>query len=53
MRFLLKRKQNHPVTNQFEVEMVPVKGKFEGEKADFGLNTNYLVLREISAYVSI
>ncbi|KFN14486.1 ABC transporter permease [Bacillus pseudomycoides] len=38
-----EEKQKHPVTNQFEIEMVPVKGKFEGEKADMGMNTNYLV----------
>lgn len=38
-----EEKGNHPVTNQFEIEMVPVKGKFEGEKADMGMNTNYLV----------
>ncbi|MDM5190496.1 ABC transporter permease [Bacillus sp. DX4.1] len=38
-----EEKQNHPVTNQVEVEMVSVKGKFEGEKADMGMNTNYLV----------
>ncbi|MEN1938623.1 ABC transporter permease [Paenibacillus sp. 102] len=40
---LNEEKQNHSVTNQFEIEMVPVKGKFEGEKADMGMNTNYLV----------
>ncbi|PGE93647.1 ABC transporter permease [Bacillus pseudomycoides] len=38
-----EEKQKHPVTNQFEIEMVPVKGKLEGEKADMGMNTNYLV----------
>ncbi|MCU5428978.1 ABC transporter permease [Bacillus cereus] len=27
-------KNNHPVLEQFELEMVPVKGKFEGETAD-------------------
>ncbi|KIL73933.1 ABC transporter permease [Bacillus badius] len=27
-------KNNHPVTEQFELEMVPVKGNFEGETAD-------------------
>ncbi|PDY46488.1 ABC transporter permease [Bacillus pseudomycoides] len=40
---LSEEKQKYPVTNQFEIEMVPVKGKFEGEKADMGMNTNYLV----------
>ncbi|MEH7458368.1 ABC transporter permease [Bacillus sp. JJ1127] len=38
-----EEKENNPVTNQFEIEMVPVKGKFEGEKADMGMNANYLV----------
>lgn len=38
-----EEKKNHPVTDQFEIEMVPVKGKFEGEKADMGMNTHYLV----------
>ncbi|MEI4619635.1 ABC transporter permease [Bacillus cereus] len=40
---LTEEKENHPVTDQFEIEMVPVKGKFEGEKADLGMNTNYFV----------
>ena len=36
-------KKNHPVTNQSEIEMVPVKGKFEGKRADQVMNTHYLV----------
>ncbi|WP_243524968.1 ABC transporter permease [Bacillus pseudomycoides] len=40
---LAEEKEKNPVTNQFEIEMVPVKGKFEGEKVDMGMNTNYLV----------
>lgn len=38
-----EEKENHPVKNQFEVEMVPVKGKFEGAKVDFIFNMNYSI----------
>ncbi|OOQ94467.1 ABC transporter permease [Bacillus cereus] len=38
-----EEKENHPVKDQFEVEMVPVKGKFEGDKVDFILNMNYSI----------
>ena len=30
-----EEKQNHPVKDQFEIEMVPVKGKFERAKSRF------------------
>ncbi|PEY31723.1 ABC transporter permease [Bacillus cereus] len=33
-----EEKQSHPVTNQFEIEMVPVTGKFEGKQVDMGRN---------------
>ncbi|MEK4580804.1 MULTISPECIES: FtsX-like permease family protein [Bacillus] len=38
-----EEKENHPVKDQFEVETVPVKGKFEGDKVDFILNLNYSI----------
>ncbi|MDI6534228.1 ABC transporter permease [Bacillus mycoides] len=38
-----EEKENHPVKDQFEVEMVPVKGKFEGAKVDFIFNMNYSI----------
>ncbi|MGE7883104.1 ABC transporter permease [Bacillus sp. NPDC094077] len=40
---LAKEKQDHPVKDQFEIETVPVKGKFEGDKVDFISNINYRV----------
>ncbi|WP_410983965.1 ABC transporter permease [Bacillus cereus] len=39
-------KKNHPVTEQFEIEMVSVKGKFEGKRADQVMNTHYLVTEQ-------
>ncbi|PFR27510.1 ABC transporter permease [Bacillus cereus] len=39
-------KKSHPVTEQSEIEMVPVKGKFEGKKADQVMNTHYLVTEQ-------
>ncbi|WIY60805.1 ABC transporter permease [Bacillus arachidis] len=41
-----EEKKNHPVTNQFEVEMVPVKGKFEGKQADMLGNTHYRITEQ-------
>ncbi|MED0988533.1 ABC transporter permease [Bacillus nitratireducens] len=40
---LAEEKTNHPVKDQFEIETVPVKGKFEGDKVDFILNLNYTI----------
>ncbi|PEB78367.1 ABC transporter permease [Bacillus nitratireducens] len=40
---LSEEKANHPVKDQFEIETVPVKGKFEGDKVDFILNLNYTI----------
>ncbi|PGO33094.1 ABC transporter permease [Bacillus cereus] len=40
---LAEEKQDHPVKDQFEIETVPVKGKFEGDKVDFILNLNYTI----------
>lgn len=40
---LAEEKANHPVKDQFEIETVPVKGKFEGDKVDFILNLNYTI----------
>ncbi|MGD2277653.1 ABC transporter permease [Bacillus wiedmannii] len=38
-----EEKQDHPIKDQFEIETVPVKGKFEGDKVDFILNMNYTI----------
>ncbi|MGM2837143.1 ABC transporter permease, partial [Bacillus cereus group sp. Bce025] len=38
---LAGEKKNHPVTYEAEVEMIPVKGTFKGERADQVLNTHY------------
>lgn len=43
---LAEEKANHPVKDQFEIETVPVKGKFEGDKVDFILNLNYTISEE-------
>ncbi|MED1401299.1 ABC transporter permease [Bacillus mycoides] len=40
---LAGEKSNHPVTYESEVEMIPVKGTFKGERADQVLNTHYNV----------
>lgn len=40
---LNEEKANHPVINRFEVEMVPVKGKFEGEKVEEIRNANFII----------
>ncbi|MBL3200318.1 ABC transporter permease, partial [Klebsiella pneumoniae] len=40
---LAGEKNNHPVTYESEVEMIPVKGTFKGERADQVLNTHYNV----------
>ncbi|TKH18587.1 ABC transporter permease, partial [Bacillus wiedmannii] len=37
-KILDEEEQSHPVTNQFEIEMVPVKGKFEGKNVDMDRN---------------
>ncbi|WP_439874388.1 ABC transporter permease [Bacillus mycoides] len=39
-------KKNHPVTYEAEVEMIPVKGTFKGERADQVLNTHYNVTKQ-------
>ncbi|PFK46789.1 ABC transporter permease [Bacillus cereus] len=39
-------KKNHPVTEQFEIEMVPVKGKFEGKQADMLGNIHYRITEQ-------
>ncbi|WP_459503522.1 ABC transporter permease [Bacillus sp. C1] len=41
-----EEKKNHPVTDQSEIEMVSIKGKFEGKRADRVMNTHYLVTEQ-------
>jgi putative ABC transport system permease protein len=43
---LAEEKRDHPVKDQFEIETVPVKGKFEGDKVEFILNMNYTISGE-------
>ncbi|HDR7912248.1 TPA: ABC transporter permease [Bacillus wiedmannii] len=43
---LAGEKSNHPVTYESEVEMIPVKGTFKGERADQVLNTHYTVTKQ-------
>ncbi|HHB1767325.1 TPA: ABC transporter permease [Bacillus cereus] len=43
---LAGEKSNHPVTYESEVEMIPVKGMFKGERADQVLNTHYNVTEQ-------
>ncbi|HDR7794013.1 TPA: ABC transporter permease [Bacillus luti] len=43
---LAGEKNNHPVTYESEVEMIPVKGTFKGERADQVLNTHYNVTNQ-------
>ncbi|TBX54620.1 ABC transporter permease [Bacillus mycoides] len=43
---LAGEKSNHPVTYESEVEMIPVKGTFKGERADQVLNTHYNVTNQ-------
>ncbi|HDR4568854.1 ABC transporter permease [Bacillus paranthracis] len=43
---LAGEKNNHPVTYESEVEMIPVKGTFKGERADQVLNTHYNVTKQ-------
>ncbi|PIE94365.1 ABC transporter permease [Bacillus fungorum] len=43
---LAGEKKNHPVTYEAEVEMIPVKGTFKGERADQVLNTHYNVTKQ-------
>ncbi|HDR8185817.1 TPA: ABC transporter permease [Bacillus thuringiensis] len=43
---LAGEKSNHPVTYESEVEMIPVKGTFKGERADQVLNTHYNVTEQ-------
>lgn len=38
-----EEKKHNPITEQFEIEMVPVKGKFTGEKADISMNVHYIM----------
>lgn len=42
-KILNEEKVNYQVREQFEIEMVPVKGGFEGEKPDKIRNANYLI----------
>ncbi|MCU5314532.1 ABC transporter permease [Bacillus cereus] len=42
---LAGEKKNHPVTYESELEMIPVKGTFKGERADQVLNTHYNVTK--------
>ncbi|UYW70586.1 ABC transporter permease [Bacillus cereus] len=43
---LAGEKSNHPVTYESELEMIPVKGTFKGERADQVLNTHYNVTKQ-------
>ncbi|AJG74522.1 ABC transporter permease [Bacillus cereus] len=43
---LAGEKSNHPVTYELELEMIPVKGTFKGERADQVLNTHYNVTKQ-------
>ncbi|MEK5113939.1 MULTISPECIES: ABC transporter permease [Bacillus] len=43
---LAGEQSNHPVTYESEVEMIPVKGTFKGERADQVLNTHYNVTKQ-------
>ncbi|MGH0594857.1 ABC transporter permease [Bacillus pretiosus] len=43
---LTGEKSNHPVTYESEIEMIPVKGTFKGERADQVLNTHYNVTKQ-------
>ena len=38
-----EEKKHNPITEQFEIEMVPVKGKFVGEEADITMNPHYIM----------
>ena len=38
-----EEKKDHPIKDQVEIETVPVKGKFEGDKVNFILNMNYTI----------
>ncbi|MDV4151814.1 ABC transporter permease [Clostridium sp. AL.422] len=40
---LNEEKDFNPVTNKFDIEMVPVKGIFEGEKQDSVGNANFII----------
>ncbi|PEA53804.1 ABC transporter permease [Bacillus pseudomycoides] len=41
-----EEKKYNPITEKFEIEMVPVKGKFEGEKADISMNSRYIMTEQ-------
>ncbi|MEI4832093.1 ABC transporter permease [Bacillus sp. FJAT-53711] len=41
-----EEKKHNPIKEQFEIEMVPVKGKFEGEKADISMNAHYMMTEQ-------
>ncbi|MGG2063832.1 FtsX-like permease family protein [Bacillus sp. S14(2024)] len=41
-----EEKKHNPIKEQFEIEMVPVKGKFEGEKADISMNAHYMMTKQ-------
>ncbi|WP_368905558.1 ABC transporter permease [Bacillus wiedmannii] len=43
---LAGEKSNHPVTYEADVEMIPVKGTFKGERADQVLNTHYNITKQ-------
>ncbi|MEH6888491.1 ABC transporter permease [Bacillus sp. JJ864] len=38
-----EEKKHNPITVQLEIEMVPVKGKFTGEKTDISMNSHYIM----------
>ncbi|ENQ3107163.1 putative ABC transport system permease protein [Bacillus sp. 491mf] len=38
-----EEKKHNPITEQFEIEMVPVKGKFVGKKANITMNDHYIM----------
>ncbi|HDX9591417.1 TPA: ABC transporter permease [Bacillus pseudomycoides] len=41
-----EEKKHNPIIEQFEIEMVSVKGKFEGEKADISMNSHYMMTEQ-------
>ncbi|MGG2094856.1 ABC transporter permease [Bacillus sp. S13(2024)] len=41
-----EEKKHNPIKEQFEIEMVPVKGKFEGEKVDISMNAHYMMAEQ-------
>ncbi|HDX9576907.1 TPA: ABC transporter permease [Bacillus pseudomycoides] len=39
----VEEKKHNPITEQFEIEMVPVKGEFAGEQANISMNAHYVM----------